>query len=372
MSVKVRPFRRGGWEVDIRLTLPDGRPFRERKKLSVTAKSAAQRWAESRERELLIHGPPKVLKEVPTLEHFAPRFLDGHARANRHKAGGIANKDSVLRIHLIPQLGSRQLDRIGNEDVQRLKRHLHTKAVKTVNNVLTVLSTLLKKAVEWEVIDRMPCTIRLLKTTPGSIDFYDFEEYARLVAAAAALDPRAHLLILLGGDAGLRSGEMRALAWTDINFGKRQLCVERNEWRGHVSTTKGGRLRYVPLTKRLAEALREHRHLRGPLVLYRDDGRPLTEHVVQEFVARVARRANLRTTGPHMLRHTFCSHLAMRGAPARAIQELAGHRELSTTQQYMHLSPVAIESAIRLLEHPAPAPTFGDMLETGDQDKAKS
>jgi hypothetical protein len=59
MSVKVRPFRRGGWEVDIRLRLPDGRPFRERKKMSVTAKSAAQRWGESRERELLIHGPPK-------------------------------------------------------------------------------------------------------------------------------------------------------------------------------------------------------------------------------------------------------------------------------------------------------------------------
>jgi hypothetical protein len=154
----------------------------------------------------------------PTLENFAPRFLDGHARANRHKAGGIANKDSVLRIHLIPQLGSRHLDRIGNEDVQRLKRHLHTKAVKTVNNVLTVLSTLLKKAVEWEVIDRMPCTIRLLKTTPGSIDFYDFEEYERLVAAAAALDPRAHLLILLGGDAGLRSAR----------------CAH---WRGRTSTS---------------------------------------------------------------------------------------------------------------------------------------
>jgi site-specific recombinase XerD len=98
----------------------------------------------------------------------------------------------------------------------------------------------------------------------------------------------------------------------------------------------------------------------------------LTEHVVQEFVARVARRANLRTTGPHMLRHTFCSHLAMRGAPAHAIQELAGHRELSTTQQYMDLSPSAVESAIRLLEPPAPAPTFRDMLETGDQEKAKS
>ena len=40
----------------------------------------------------------------------------------------------------------------------------------------------------------------------------------------------------------------------------------------------------------------------------------------------------------------------MRGAPARAIQELAGHQDLSTTQRYMHLSPAAIEGAIRLLE----------------------
>ena len=53
-----------------------------------------------------------------------------------------------------------------------------------------------------------------------------------------------------------------------------------------------------------------------------------------------------------MLRHTFCSHLAMRGAPARAIQELAGHRDLTTTQRYMHLSPAALDSAIRLLDSP--------------------
>ena len=52
------------------------------------------------------------------------------------------------------------------------------------------------------------------------------------------------------------------------------------------------------------------------------------------------RRAGLKVTGKvHILRHTFCSHLAMQGAPARAIKELAGHANLSTTMRYMHLSP---------------------------------
>jgi len=64
--------------------------------------------------------------------------------------------------------------------------------------------------------------------------------------------------------------------------------------------------------------------------------------------------ANVSVSGAHRLRHTFCSHLAMRGAPARAIQELAGHQDLITTQRYMHLSPAAIEGAIRLLEQPQP------------------
>ena len=52
----------------------------------------------------------------------------------------------------------------------------------------------------------------------------------------------------------------------------------------------------------------------------------------------------------HILRHSFCSHLAMRGAPARAIQKLAEHQDLGTTQRYMHLSPAALDAAIRLLE----------------------
>ena len=82
--------------------------------------------------------------------------------------------------------------------------------------------------------------------------------------------------------------------------------------------------------------------------------------MVRDRVRWAVRRAKLEDEGVHILRHTFCSHLAMRGAPARAIQELAGHQELSTTQRYMHLSPAAKESAIRLLDQPIPCQTGGE------------
>jgi len=108
----------------------------------------------------------------------------------------------------------------------------------------------------------------------------------------------------------------------------------------------------------LKEALRGDRHLRGERVLYRPDDGVMTESALREAVARAARRANLRGTGPHMLRHTFCSHLAMRGAVPGAIQRLAGHRDLGTTQRDMHLSPAAVDHAIRLLEAPIASAGF--------------
>jgi len=371
MSITIRPYRRGGWEVDIRVVTPDGtRQLRERKRAPVSSRTAAQRWAEGLERLLFekLMAPPdqdnSPPKEVPTLRQFASRFIDGHSRANRQKPSGVAAKEMIIRVHLAPVVGDKRLDAIKTEDVQHLKGGLRTKAPKTVNNVLTVLNVLLKKAVEWEVIDRMPCTITLLPVPKTSMSFYDFEEYERLVAAARFISRSTPLIVLLGGEAGLRCGEMIALEWKDVDLEKRQLCVQRSDWNGQVTSPKGGRLRYVPMTLRLAASLREHRHLKGSRVLCQDDGQPLTRQMVQYQVLRASRRAKVPEEGVHILRHSFCSHLAMRGAPAKAIQELAGHRDLGMTQRYMHLNPAALDSAIRLLDQASGVKNFGDILAT--------
>ena len=102
--------------MDIRFRLPDGIPFRERTRINTPSKSAAQRWGQDRERHLLQHGLPQPKKEVPTLKTFAPRFMEGHARANRHKPSGIAAKQTILDVHLVPLLGAKKLDAITNEE----------------------------------------------------------------------------------------------------------------------------------------------------------------------------------------------------------------------------------------------------------------
>ena len=122
------------------------------------------------------------------------------------------------------------------------------------------------------MLDVMPCTVRLLKTKHPEMEFYEEDEYALLVEGATKSDHRALIAVLLGGDAGLRSGEMTALEWSDIDFRRSLLHVNRAQWEEHVGSPKGGNSRTVNMTAQLSGALKAHRHLNGPRVLYSDDG----------------------------------------------------------------------------------------------------
>ena len=153
----------------------------------------------------------------------------------------------------------------------------------------------------------------------------------------------------------LTAGAVTSLAAAigELLYRRGQLSVARSDWCGKVGSPKGGKTRRIPMTKRLADALSAIRHLRGPRVLYQREGERVTETTLRSWMERAERAAGLPVTGHiHRLRHTFCSHLAMRGAPAKAIQELAGHADLSTTMRYMHLSPASLNQAIHLLEQP--------------------
>jgi integrase len=360
---------RNGWEYHLKLKLPNGSFVEERKKSPLTGKAATQRYAEQRANELIREsmrsvpaGAREEARPVPTWDEFWPRYIEEHCRANRLKPSTLAQKQIIFAHYIKPRLGATPLDRTADSIIARLKADLSHLSPKTVNNVLINIGSPLRAAMEWGVIPTLPCTVRLLKTTVPTVEFYEPSDYERLVEAAQLLDPRIELLVLLAGEAGLRRGEIIALEQTDCDTRRGFLHVRRSEWKGQVTLPKGGRERQVNMTERLKAALTRSRHLRGDRVLWRDDDHEkVTAVLLAKWMRRAQRRAGLKVTGGlHILRHTFCSRLAMAGAPALAIKELAGHQNLTTTMRYMHLSPAAKSAAIELLNREV----LGDIRET--------
>ena len=188
----------------MQVRLVDGTMYRERRKAPCPSKAASKRWGEERANFLVRQGCKPERKEIPTLEEFNPRFISGYCEANRQKPSGIDSKKTYLRLYVEPLMGNKPLDKITDEDVQQLKANMQHLSSKTANSALTVLAKMLRVAVEWKVIDRMPASVRLLKVTHKEMEFYEEHDLERLVEAAQKTDPLAHLAVLLGVDAGLR------------------------------------------------------------------------------------------------------------------------------------------------------------------------
>ena len=121
------------------------------------------------------------------------------------------------------------------------------------------------------------------------------------------------------------AGELIGLRWCDVDLKRRQITVRQAAWQGVVDVPKGGRERIVEMTTALYDALKRHQHLRSERVLCCDDGSVATAKMCRTWIAVAQKRASLPQPGAlHILRHTFCSRLAIAGAPPRAIQEAAG------------------------------------------------
>ncbi len=301
--------------------------------------------------------------EVPTLAAFESRFIREHLEANRLKATTIDTYKYRLRTHLLPHIGLLRLDQIDRAAVQKLKAALPGQSSTSLNHTLGVLSKVMVFAWDIGLLKSLPWRLKTVKvkTAVPEMAFYDFGDYAKLVAAARTTGDHDLVVVLLGGDAGLRRGEMAALEWPDVDLVRSVLTVRHSVYKGQMTSPKGGRSRKLSMTKNLVGALKVIKpegKATGP-VLHRPDGRH-TETSINEAMPRITKAAGLKPSRKvHILRHTFCSHLAMRGAKAIQVMELAGHTDMKTTLRYMHLSPDMMDSAIRLLEQPIPEGATG-------------
>lgn len=137
---------------------------------------------------------------------------------------------------------------------------------------------------------------------------------------------------------GLRVSELVNLTLDNLHFDQSYLRV----------TGKGRKQRLVPVARATAKQVTDYLEtvrprLQGnapdtPEVFLSVNGRPLTRARIWQMIRDYARELNLPgTPHPHSLRHSFASHLLSAGAPLRAIQEMLGHADISTTQIYTHV-----------------------------------
>jgi len=221
-----------------------------------------------------------------------------------------------------------------------------------VNNALAVLSKMLRYAEEIELLEKAP-RVRLLRAPKPGFDFLDFDEADQLLDGAS-YNPEWYAMIFFALRTGVRYGELCELRWSDVNLKAGRLMVCRSYYRGEVTTPKGGREREMPLSPQTVEFLKRHRHLKGELVFCKDDGGRHIHRRAEVAIKRCCRKAGLREISWHVLRHTFASHLVMRGVPIKTVQELLGHATIEMTMRYAHLSPEVKHDAVAKLDRPAP------------------
>ncbi len=288
---------------------------------------------------------PPVEKEVPTVRDFATIYLDV-SRVN-NKPSSVTTKRRVLKRHLIPQLGDKRLDQVDYAAIEDLKIHLATTlCAKSINNILTILRRMLVIAKKRGIIDVVP-EVEWLKAPAPSFDFLTFDEAERVLRGA---DGEWGTMLLVALRTGLRHSELIGLRWEDVDLVAGQLSVRQAIVDGHVGTPKSGRGRHIPLGDEVLRALKRHRHLRGPLVFCVQSGRALKKGETKHPLWRACKRAGIRRIGWHACRHTFASHLVMRGVTLKAVQELLGHATITMTMRYAHLAPEIKRDAVRLLD----------------------
>jgi integrase len=348
--------------VDVDFELADGKRERVRKVSPVQTRRGAEEYERQLRQDLLdgSYSKPAEIeekKEVPTFDEFKDRFLS-HGEVN-NKPSTIYAKRWMWRVHLSPYFGRMKLDRIGPAEIEafKAKKIGEGQSKKSINNHLGALRKALNLAAEWEVITKVPKVkgFRFKNDFITEDQFLTFDETDRVLKTVAS-EWRTFTIVAL--KTGLRVGELIALKWEDIDLVVGQLVVRRTAWHNQEGPPKGGCNRTVPLSDEAIAALKGHRHLKGPYVFCKPDGRRFHHNDVADIVSTTCRRAGLgKRITTHGLRHTFASHLVIRGVSLMAVKELLGHESIEMTLRYSHLSPDVKRDAVKLLDQPGRIPS---------------
>jgi integrase len=313
--------------------------------------------AEARLRKLMAEEVAPAITERLTVEQTGRhliRHLDGLGR----KRSTIESYESILRVHLVPYFGERELQRIGREDVEGFSAacRRNGQSVKSTQNYLGFLHGIFDFAMRRGWAAANPCKLvdRPSQTrSDPDIHFLDQTEVDALVAAVPEddLGRVERAMYLAAAMTGMRQGELLALRWADVDWTARRVRVRRNFVRGEYGTPKSKRSsRSVPLADLLGGELdrlfqASAYDADSDLVFaHPHTGNPIDRSKLLKRYKAALRRAGVRDVRFHDLRHTFGTRMAAAGVPMRTLQEWMGHRDFVTTLIYADYAPSAHEA----------------------------
>jgi integrase len=243
----------------------------------------------------------------------------------------------------------------------------------SVNREMSCLRHMFAKAAEWEMIERNPFEkgkSLLMKENNKRMRYLSEDEIDRLLEACQSRK-HLHRIVMCALHTGMRRAEILKLKWNQVRDGFI-----------YLRETKTNESRQIPINDQLAMVFKEIRKEQGLsseyVFTYKPNAWKLFEkgkaagHIKERPLHRIERgfyaaleKAGIEDFRFHDLRHTFASHLIMKGASLKEVQELLGHKDIKMTMRYAHLSQENKKKAINLLNDLTTKTTCHKMSQIG-------
>ena len=268
------------------------------------------------------------LKYLRDIKHYSQATLDGYQR-------DIAG--------FLKYLSEQEVNDITDASIHYVRsflaaRHRQGLTGTSMQRVLSSLRGFYKFLIKQNLLTANPAIdVRAPKGAKTLPKVLDADQVDRLLSCTATnpLEVRDHAMMELMYSSGLRLSELVNLDLLDIDLRAAQVKV----------TGKGNKMRYVPVGQKAREAIKAWLQVRDGMVQPQEQavfinnrGTRLSQRSVQKRLHELAQRSQLGVhVHPHMLRHSFASHLLESSGDLRSVQELLGHANISTTQVYTQL-----------------------------------
>jgi site-specific recombinase XerD len=220
----------------------------------------------------------------------------------------------------------------------------------TINFEIGALRMFFNLAIRWGYMKENPTkdVARLKVKDSAKQRFLSKAECTKLINASPEPLKSIFMLFL---NTGMRKAELENLQWSDIDFKRKKIKIQRKEfW-----NPKTGE-REIPMSDKVYKLLNSiKRKSKSPskddLVFSSKKGGKLHTNFLREQLIPIAEKAGIdNMTKIHSLRHTFASHLVMQGIDLPTVQKLLGHADIQTTMIYAHLAPDHISSAVNSID----------------------